>query len=695
MSGMIFLSFLLFMTLFAGVGLSSMMVKKDTTDDYLVAGRGMHPALAALSAVSTWNSGYMFIGFIGYVFLTGYSAIWIALVSTVGQIIAWLWLYKFIQEEGNNRGIRSLTSLVSKVQGAPEAKLAAYLSVFLLSVYAAAQLTAGGLALKVMLDLPVLYGILIGFVLVVAYCYAGGIRASIWTDAIQSCVMIVGSTLLCIVALGEVGGFSGLHNSLTIIDPTITSFIPTDRKLGISLWILAFFLGGLGVAGQPQVVSRVMTLGGEKERKQATLWFFVWQTPFIAIMFIIGLTCRAIFLDSTFDPELGLPTIAMAVLSPFWVGLILASIFAATMSTADSQVLACTAAITDDIKPEWSQDHKTTKKVTLFVAAFATSISICGLYIPGGDSVFSLVVLAVYGLGAIFIPLLLIRMCGYEPDTRHTITMMVAAFSGVLIWRFLGLNEYVFESVPGIGSAFIAHFMMCYLREESDSSYFGRYKIPKPMLNQGFVVIVILFFISEIGYSAVSPDSGDQGMEFGEDWWWDVEFNSSYEADTLVAVGVNNGDTVTYNRDVYPETLHLGLVNFRILCNDLDDNPLDTPDKFSVEITPPDGINSTSFDGQCDSTSYEEAFEIIPGYDGDSKFYLANQTSESMIYEMWTLDSDFGHGEWIVDVTLNTQGPLLVESGQADIEITSEIFTFELNATLQKTCNENLSECGE
>ena len=63
------------MLFFAGVGIASIRVKKDT-DDYLVAGRGMHPALAALSAVSTWNSGYMFIGFIGFIFLQGYSAIW-------------------------------------------------------------------------------------------------------------------------------------------------------------------------------------------------------------------------------------------------------------------------------------------------------------------------------------------------------------------------------------------------------------------------------------------------------------------------------------------------------------------------------------------------------------------------------------------------------------------------------------------
>ena len=103
-------------------------------------------------------------------------------------------------------------------------------------------------------------GILIGFVLVVAYCYAGGIRASIWTDAAQSCVMIVGSTILCYVAIKGSGGFSGLHGQLQDIDPSMVSIFPAELKFGATLWIAAFFLGGLGVAGQPQVVSRVMTL---------------------------------------------------------------------------------------------------------------------------------------------------------------------------------------------------------------------------------------------------------------------------------------------------------------------------------------------------------------------------------------------------------------------------------------------------
>ena len=470
-------SFILFMTAFAGIGLASMLVKEDTTDDYLVAGRGMHPALAALSAVSTWNSGYMFIGFIGFTFTMGYSIVWIAFGSMAGQIVAWIWLYKFIQESANERGLRSLSSLVSEATGSPEAKLAAILSILFLSVYAAAQLTSGGKALYVMLGWSEAIGILIGFVLVVAYCYAGGIRASIWTDAAQSSVMIIGSTLLCWVALGEIGGFSGLHSGLEAQNANLTSIVPADLGFGVTLWAFAFFLGGLSVAGQPQVVTRVMTLGSDKDRKTAMLWFFAWQTPFLLIMTIIGLSSRVVFTGSDFDPELGLPMLAMETLGPFWVGLILASIFAATMSTADSQVLACTAAFTDDVMPEISQDHKKTKAVTLGVAAFATAISIFGLYVPGGDSVFSLVVLAVYGLGSIFVPILIIRWAEYEPDTTHTIAMMVATLTGVIAWRLMGLNDEVFESIPGMGAAFLTHFVMNKIRSP-ELSPLGRYDFP-------------------------------------------------------------------------------------------------------------------------------------------------------------------------------------------------------------------------
>jgi sodium/proline symporter len=589
------------MLLFAGVGLASIRVKKDTTDDYLVAGRGMHPALAALSAVSTWNSGYMFIGAIGFTYVMGYNVIWLAIASTLGQLVAWMWLYKFIQEEGHKRNVRSLSSLVGDKAGSPEAKLAAVLSVLFLSIYAAAQLTSGGKALLVMMGWSELVGILIGFVLVVAYCYAGGIRASIWTDAIQSCVMIVGSMILCWIALGEVGGFSGMNSGLESQDTALTNIMPPDLMFGFSLWVFAFLLGGLAVAGQPQVVSRVMTLGSEKDRKQAMVWFFVWQTPFIILMTFVGLSSRVLFPKAdSFDPELGLPMLAMDTMPAIGIGMILASIFAATMSTADSQVLACTAAITDDIKPEWREDHKTTKKVTLVVAAFATAISIGGLYVPGGDSVFKLVVLAVYGLGSIFVPLLIIRWMGYKPDSTHSIVMMSSAFIAVIAWSMLPAimdwksvadADGVFPSVPGMGAAFAAHFIMNAMRTP-DVSSLGRFNWPDSKKIGTFAAIIIIPMAGlEATYLATAPDSMNSSEPAPDSMWnLTVEFEPHFEEQVI---NIGDGATDSFQFDIPADAIGVSfMLNYSesneggigSLCDDVESSYDDTnvPSEFRV-----------------------------------------------------------------------------------------------------------------
>ena len=586
----ILISFLFFLGLFAGVGLASMRVKKDTTDDYLVAGRGMHPALAALSAVSTWNSGYMFIGAVGFTYMMGYNVLWMAVASMAGQLVAWAWLYKFIQQEGRERKVRSLSSLVAEKAGAPEAKLAAILSVLFLSIYAAAQLTSGGKALLVMLGWDELIGILIGFVLVVAYCYAGGIRASIWTDAVQSCVMIVGSLILCWIALGEVGGFSGLNTELKSQDPALINIMPPGLMFGVSMWAFAFFLGGLAVAGQPQVVSRIMTLDSDSDRKQAMVWFFVWQTPFIIMITFIGLASRVLFDSADFDPELGLPMLAMGTMPALGVGMILASIFAATMSTADSQVLACTAAITDDVKPEWREDHKTTKKVTLVVAAFATAISIGGLYIPGGDSVFKLVVLAVYGLGSVFVPLLIIRWAGFKPDSTHSIVMMVSAFSAVILWSMLPAimgwktvagADGIFPSVPGMGAAFLAHFLMCAFREASDSNSLGRFKIPEARKSQMIGYGIALLFVAgvaEASYAIYAPEDSPSNADKSEIGIYAINGNITYHEIGSGGEYINDGAMITIEASSDDGALDgLNIVGFRVISSHVDDEPNGNP----------------------------------------------------------------------------------------------------------------------
>ena len=667
MSWLVLVSFLAFLLLFAGVGLASIRVKKDTTDDYLVAGRGMHPALAALSAVSTWNSGYMFIGFIGFMWMMGYSAIWISLISTIGQLVAWIWLYKYIQNEGKERNIRSLSSLVANVKGAPEAKMAAICSVAFLLIYAGAQLSSGGKALFAMLDWAEWIGILIGFVLVVAYCYAGGIRASIWTDAVQSCVMLVGSTLLCFVALSEVGWFGGLHDSLNNIDPALTSITPPDLMLGLSMWIFAFFLGGLGVAGQPQVVSRIMTLDSEEDRKQACLWFFVWQTPFLALMIIIGLASRVIFpVEGSFDPELALPMLAMDVLGPFWVGLILASIFAATMSTADSQVLACTAAITDDVIPEWSENHKKTKLTTIAMAFVATCLSL-GAYFSGNNSVFSLVVLAVYGLGGMFIPLIIIRMAGFKPSSRHSIIMMTSALTAVILWRLLGLNVHVFESVPGVGAAFIAHFIMVIKNQDPWLEVLPERK----KLTTFGVAILLIIIPTEIYYLTSVPEKAEAGPDPESMWNLSIVLDIQVEEQKAT---IANGNTHSFLFEIPADVIAVSFMlgyeesnegGIGEACDNVQSNYDDTevPDEFSIM--------------DLENISVSECSEHPLGMIATWQSSLQNDTYENHQNTIanLTVDKDAGDIIFNVKVDVNIATPVVNSDSGEEITVSATFAT--------------------
>ena len=233
----------------------------------------------------------------------------------------------------------------------------------------------------------------------------------------------------------------------------------------------------------------------------------------------------------------------MDVLGPFWVGLILASIFAATMSTADSQVLACTAAITDDLFPEWSTNHKKTKITTMVMAFVATCLSL-GAYFTGNNSVFSLVVLAVYGLGGMFIPLIIVRMSGFKPSTQHSMVMMTAALVAVITWRLLGLNVHIFESVPGMGAAFIAHFIMVL---KDNDPWLEKLPSQEKLVTLG-VGILFLIVPVEYYYANNAPTSMSSSEPDPESMWnLSVEFEYSYAEETIL---ISDGSTDSFYFDL-------------------------------------------------------------------------------------------------------------------------------------------------
>lgn len=433
------------MLLFAAIGAASTRQRQASSEDYLLAGRGVPPWLAALSAVATNNSGYMFIGQIGLSYAIGLPSLWLAVGWIVGDAVIWWKIHRQIRVRSEAEDARSVPTFL----GGPERQraiivLSALLVLAFLGTYAAAQLQAGSKALTAILGWDSWVGVVIGAVIVLGYSYAGGIRASIWTDAAQSFVMIFAMLSLLIWALVRIGGWGALMSTLHTEDPALTDLFASDAPWGFGPWALGWLGGGIGVLGQPTILARTMSLSRPDDVPRAGVIYFAWFVPFFAMTIVLGMACR-VLLPELADPELAMPTLAQELLPGVLVGLMLAGVFAATMSTADSQVLSCSAAITQDLFPSLAANYTANKVATLGVTLIALAIA---LFADSG--VLVLVLYAWAGLAVTLGPVVVVRALGLPLSGPVGVAMMGVGLATMFGWRALGLNDAMYEILPGM-----------------------------------------------------------------------------------------------------------------------------------------------------------------------------------------------------------------------------------------------------
>jgi len=446
---MILTSFLGFMLLFVVIGGLSYLQSKKTAEDYLVANRSMAPWLVGLSAVATNNSGYMFTGMIGFTYSTGLSSIWLMIGWIVGDLAASLSIMKRLRKISEKHDLHSFGGLLADWHGEGFNKLrriSGLLILIFLGAYAAAQFNAGSKALHVLFDWDLKTGAILGAALVLFYSFMGGIRASIWTDVAQSFVMLISMTVMMVIGISHVGGSDIVLSQLHSVNATYMNWFPDDGWPGIVLFVLGWVFAGFGVAGQPHIVVRYIALDNVNHIGRFRFWYYSWFVTFYAATVVVGLLARLLLPDvNGFDAELALPSLALQILPEALVGLMLAGLFAATMSTADSLVLSCTASLSRDIFPDHKAGYWLTKMMTVFVVVSALAIALWGY-----ESVFQLVLIAWGLLAAAFAPLLLVYAMGQRPGEAQAITMMFAGIITLLLWRWFGLSEVAYEVMPAM-----------------------------------------------------------------------------------------------------------------------------------------------------------------------------------------------------------------------------------------------------
>ncbi len=463
------LSFVIFLGLFAVIGMSSVLRSRGTKKDYYLASSSIPPSLVGLSAVATNNSGYMFIGVIGYTYATGLASIWLMAGWILGDFLGSIFIHRRLREATQRTGEVSFAGVLSKWSGKPNIvlqRIIAVISLVFLLAYASAQLVAGSKALHVLFGWPNWAGATIGAVLVVLYCFSGGIRASIWTDGAQSIVMILAMATLLIIGVVSFGGLNGAIAEMQKVDGFLDLFPQNLLLPGIAggiLFAVGWAFAGISVVGQPHVMVRFMALNDTGKMRTARAWYYSWFTMFYAMSTGVGMLSRIYLSDpGTFDPELALPTMALELLPPPLVGLVLAGVFAATMSTADSLILSCSSALTHDLIP-----HKIEKPYLLKTGTAVITLAALGWALMNKQSVFSLVIMSWSGLASAFGPLLIYLSLGGKPGRKSTYLAIFAGLFVALLWRYLGWESKIYEGMPGILTGLLVLYFPRFIRKQT------------------------------------------------------------------------------------------------------------------------------------------------------------------------------------------------------------------------------------
>lgn len=409
-----------------GVGLWARGRNKNVADFFL-AGRGLGPWVAAISASASSSSAWTLLGVSGAAYAWGIPALWLFPATVGGFLLNWVWVAPRLKRLAQSENAVTLSEVVAPAGIGPQRKLilriAAAIIVFCFTFYIASQFEAAGKAFESVFSISKQTSIIIGAAIVLLYTLLGGFWAVSVTDSIQGVLMVVASIVLPAVALSAVGGFGDLANGLAAIDDV-------GSPMGTNVIVTVFFVIGLfgigvGYPGQPHVVNRFMALKDDNALRQGRVIALAWAVIVYAGMLLLGLSARVLFADIG-DSEQVLFHTATELLPAVISGVMLAAVLSAIMSTADSQLLVAASAISYD----WNLADGNrggglagTRTTIVAVLILATTLALVWR-----ADIFSRVLFAWSAAGSAFGPILIMRLVGRTVSSTATLAAMVTGF---------------------------------------------------------------------------------------------------------------------------------------------------------------------------------------------------------------------------------------------------------------------------
>ena len=458
--------------------------KNETVHDFYLGGRKLGPLITAMSAEASDMSSWLLMGLPGVAYLSGIAeAGWTAIGLAIGTYLNWLFIAKrlrrYSQVAGNAITIPDFFANRYRDKSRVILAISAIIILIFFIPYTASGFAACGKLFSTLFGIPYFTAMIISAVIIIAYTSLGGFLAASTTDLIQSIVMSVALIIVVIFGIRVAGGTEAVMSNARELQGYLTMFASHDPQTGGSspygtLTIVSTLAWGLGYFGMPHILLRFMGIRDEKEltlsRRIATVWVVI--SMGIAILIgIIGYSMSKngsiTLLEGSAASETLIIRIAMLLselgpIAVFLTGLIMAGILACTMSTSDSQLLAASSSLSQNLVHECF-GIKLSPKASMAVArGTVVAIALVGILLARdpNSSVFRIVSFAWAGFGATFGPVMLFALFWKRSNRYGALAGLLVGAVMVFVWKFLiaplGGIFAIYELLPAFICAAIA-----------------------------------------------------------------------------------------------------------------------------------------------------------------------------------------------------------------------------------------------
>lgn len=479
--------------------------RTNNVGDFYLGGRKLGPLVTAMSAEASDMSSWLLMGLPGVAYVTGIcDAGWTAIGLGVGTYFNWLIVAKRLRNYSANIGAITIPDFFSTRYREKKnilMAIAAIIIVIFFVPYTASGFAACGKLFGTLFGVDYHISMIVSAIIIVGYTSLGGFNAASTTDLIQSVVMTIALVVVLVFGITQAGGWDAVMTNAQSLKGYLSMFNLHDTVTGGSnaygpLKIVSTMAWGLGYFGMPHILLRFMAIENPDKIKLSRRVATVWVVISMSIGILIGVVGLGMVANNALAPLEDSETIVIQIanlLSQNGIGLalvagvIISGILACTMSTSDSQLLAASSSVSENILGGLFKLDLSEKAKMVVARVVLIVIAVIGVVIAwdSNSSVFGIVSFAWAGFGAAFGPVMLLALFWKRSNKYGAIAGMIAGGAMVFLWKYViaGLADIlnVYELLPAFITGLVVNVVVSLVTAKPEKEIEDEFEAAKAM----------------------------------------------------------------------------------------------------------------------------------------------------------------------------------------------------------------------